>query len=127
MPKPDNPRRALGKGLGALLPTRNPNQPPTPAPNPLGGAPLTAIPSAAEPQDPVSVSPALIDPNPLQPRRMFDDAKMEELAQSIRANGIIQPLVVKRNGSRYQLIAGERRLRAAKLAGVPAVPIVIRQ
>jgi len=68
-----------------------------------------------------------IDPNPLQPRRMFQSERLSELAQSIRANGIIQPLVVRRSGERYQLVAGERRWRAAKLAGNQSVPAVIRE
>ena len=65
--------------------------------------------------------------NPYQPRRDFDETALEELAQSIRANGIIQPLVVRKTAEGYQLIAGERRLRAAKLAGLKQVPIVIRK
>lgn len=69
-----------------------------------------------------------IHTNPYQPRRDFDDQALEELAQSIRANGIIQPLVVrKRTQGGYELIAGERRLRAAKLAGLKFVPVVIRR
>jgi len=62
----------------------------------------------------------------LQPRKVFQGDRLAELAQSIRANGIIQPLVVRRAGDRYQLVAGERRWRAAKLAGAQEVPIVIR-
>ena len=68
----------------------------------------------------------LIDPNPVQPRRVFEAGRLEELAQSIRANGIIQPLVVRRAGERYQLVAGERRWRAAKLADIPLVPAVVQ-
>ncbi len=68
-----------------------------------------------------------IDPNPLQPRRVFHHDRIEELAQSIRANGIIQPLVVRRHAERYQLVAGERRWRAARIAGVSQVPAVIQQ
>jgi ParB family chromosome partitioning protein len=113
MNKTENPRKALGRGLGALLPTRLTNQPaPPPAPN------LEA--SLTIPID-------SIDPNPLQPRRMFQSERLSELAQSIRANGIIQPLVVRRSGERYQLVAGERRWRAAKLAGNQSVPVVIRE
>jgi ParB family chromosome partitioning protein len=77
------------------------------------------------------ISVAAIDEirvNQYQPRRDFDDQALEELAQSIRSNGIIQPLVVRKgSGGEYQLIAGERRLRAAKLAGLKQVPIVIRR
>jgi ParB family transcriptional regulator, chromosome partitioning protein len=113
MNKPDNPRKALGKGLGALLPTRPPAALPQP-PSPTDDAPQTL---------PVD----LIDPNPLQPRRLFQNERMAELEQSIRVNGIVQPLVVRRLGDRYQLVAGERRWRAAKLAEVREVPVVIRE
>src|SRR5450432_2650157 len=110
MNKTDNPRRALGRGLSALLPTRPP----------------AAQPSAAH--DPTSVNVGIdsIDPNPLQPRRLFQHDRLAELAQSIQANGIVQPLVVRKAGDRYQLVAGERRWRAAKLAGAQEVPVVIR-
>ena len=114
MNKPDNPRRALGKGLGALLPTRTPqlqsSEPPPPSPD----QPSPTIPIDS------------IDPNPIQPRRVFQGERLAELAQSIRANGIIQPLVVRKAGDRYQLVAGERRWRAAKLAGLDQVPAVIQ-
>ena len=113
MNKTENPRKALGKGLSALLPTRPTNQPvPSPAPNEEAS---------------LSIPIDSIDPNPLQPRRMFQSERLSELAQSIRANGIIQPLVVRRSGERYQLVAGERRWRAAKLAGNQSVPVVIRE
>ncbi|HEY2017512.1 MAG TPA: ParB/RepB/Spo0J family partition protein [Bryobacteraceae bacterium] len=68
-----------------------------------------------------------IDPNPLQPRRVFQTERLSELAQSIRTNGIIQPLVVRKLGERYQLVAGERRWRAAKLAEIQHVPVVVRE
>jgi ParB family chromosome partitioning protein len=112
MNKPDNPRRALGKGLTALLPTRAPQ--PTAAPEPAAQQTSSAIPID------------LIDPNPLQPRRTFQGERLAELAQSIRANGIIQPLVLRRMGDRYQLVAGERRYRAAKLAELTSVPAVVQ-
>lgn len=105
-------RRALGKGLGALLPTRPAAPPPTPA----------------APEHDVSRLPiGEIDPNPIQPRRVFQNERLEELAQSIRANGIIQPLVVRKHGSRYQLVAGERRWRAAALCGLTHVPAVVQE
>lgn len=108
----DSPRRALGKGLTALLPTRPTAQP------------TVEIPHS---RDEVAQLPIeLIEPNPLQPRRVFHQDRIEELAQSIRANGIIQPLVVRRHAERYQLVAGERRWRAAKLAGISHVPVVIQ-
>ncbi|MGB7760081.1 MAG: ParB/RepB/Spo0J family partition protein [Bryobacteraceae bacterium] len=113
MNKTENPRKALGRGLGALLPTRPTNQSAPPPP-------------AAKDESALSIPIDSIDPNPLQPRRMFQSERLAELAQSIRANGIIQPLVVRRSGERYQLVAGERRWRAAKLAGSQSVPAVIR-
>jgi len=112
MSKVDTPRRALGKGLSALLPTR--------APSPPLSAPVPGDTASSAPID-------SIDPNPLQPRRVFLPERLGELAQSIRTHGIIQPLVVRRVGDRYQLVAGERRWRAAKLAGAEQVPIVLRE
>jgi ParB family transcriptional regulator, chromosome partitioning protein len=112
---PDNPRRALGRGLSALIPTRTPAISHTPEP-PHNGAESIA-----------HLLIEKIDPNPLQPRRVFQTERLQELAQSIRSNGIIQPLVVRRTGDRYQLIAGERRWRAAKLAGLAEVPAIVQQ
>lgn len=68
-----------------------------------------------------------IKANEFQPRRDFDQGSLEELAQSIRENGLIQPLIVRKNGEHYELIAGERRLRASKIAGLKVVPVVIRK
>src|SRR4051794_29781886 len=116
MNKAENPRKVLGKGLNALLSTRT--QAHTVAPPPV---------EPAEPADAQLVAIDAIDPNPLQPRRVFDATALGELAQSIQANGIVQPLVVRRAGERYQLVAGERRLRAAKLAGLGRVPVVVRE
>jgi ParB family transcriptional regulator, chromosome partitioning protein len=113
MSKMDNPRKALGRGLGSLLPTRPPVAP----------ASLSAQNDAGS----LTVSVDAIDPNPLQPRRLFQNERLAELAQSIRAHGIVQPLVVRRVGDRFQLVAGERRWRAAKLAEVQQVPVVIRE
>ncbi len=112
MNRPDNPRKALGRGLGALLPTRPP----------VASAP----PQVHTSESPQTLPVDLIDPNPLQPRRLFQSERLAELAQSIRTNGIVQPLVVRRTGERYQLVAGERRWRAAKLAEVRDLPVVIR-
>src|SRR5579871_3447577 len=110
MNKIENPRKALGRGLGSLLPTRPPSHP---------------LPTREE--DAIHLSIELIQPNPLQPRRLFHAERLAELAQSIRANGIIQPLVVRKKGERYQLVAGERRWRAAKLAGLAQVPAVVQE
>jgi ParB family chromosome partitioning protein len=72
------------------------------------------------------VDPNLVDPNPHQPRTSFDQAELEALAASIRIHGILQPMVVTQAGERYELVAGERRLRASKLAGMMTVPVIVR-
>ena len=64
--------------------------------------------------------------NPFQPRKVFDEAAIEELAQSIQEHGIIQPIVVRKNGKKYEIVAGERRYRAAKIAGLTEVPVIVR-
>ncbi len=109
----EHPRKALGRGLTALIPAK-----PVPAPHPAEAPSADAV---------ANLAIELIDPNPLQPRSVFQQERLQDLAQSIRANGIIQPLVVRRQGERYQLVAGERRWRAAKLAGLSAVPAVVHQ
>lgn len=83
--------------------------------------------TAATPnEDLLEIHIELIDPSPSQPRTNFDEARLDELAQSIRSNGIVQPLLVRRHGMRYQLVAGERRWRAAQRAGLERVPAVVR-
>src|SRR5580765_2307870 len=96
-------RPALGKGLSAL------------------------IPDAPEPRiSPVEVDIDRLSPNELQPRGAMDPSALEDLSKSIVANGIIQPIVVRKTGDRFQIIAGERRWRAAKMAGLLRVPVVVR-
>jgi ParB family chromosome partitioning protein len=97
-------RPALGKGLSALIPD---------APEPTRASPVEA-------------DIDRLAPNELQPRVQVDEARLQELAQSIKANGIIQPIVVRTIGDRFQIIAGERRWRAAKLAGLLRVPVIVR-
>ncbi len=98
-------KKGLGRGLGALIPDID----------------LT--------KDSLNLQVEVdrIAPNPLQPRRSFDGARMDELAASVREKGIIQPLLVRRSGEGYELIAGERRLRAAVKAGLREVPVVVRE
>ena len=95
-------RSPLGRGLGALLAAERPSD------------------------ESFELDADLIDPGAMQPRVRFDENKLQELAQSIRSNGVVQPLLVRRRGDRYELIAGERRWRAAKLAGLKKVPVVVR-
>jgi ParB family transcriptional regulator, chromosome partitioning protein len=99
--------KALGKGLSALLP-------------PKSAAPVEVAGMA-------EVDIDIVDPHPGQPRSVFRADKLQELADSIKANGIVQPLIVQKSESRYLLIAGERRWRAAKIAGLAKVPVVIRE
>jgi ParB family chromosome partitioning protein len=96
-------RPALGKGLSALIPD---------APEPRSGA--------------AEVDIDRLTPNALQPRGQIDDGRLEELARSIRSNGVIQPIIVRRAGDRFEIIAGERRWRAALKAGLLRVPVVVR-
>ena len=101
-------KRALGRGLAALLPT--------------------AAPAGAESlQGVAQVAIAKIDPNPVQPRTTFDPEALGELAASIRADGVLQPLLVRPSGDRYTLIVGERRLKACRLAGMTTVPAIVRE
>jgi ParB family chromosome partitioning protein len=109
----NDPRKALGKGLHSLLPARSAPPAPPPAAAPVEGNVL-------------SVPIAQVRPNPDQPRREFDPAAMQELTHSIQREGIIQPIIVRKVGSEYQIIAGERRWRAAKAAGLAQVPVIPR-
>ena len=111
-------RKALGKGLSALLPGRSSGQAIAAA------APAPATPST---ESPAKLAVDAIQPNPMQPRVVFQPERLEELAASIRANGIIQPLIVRRHEGHFQLVAGERRWRAAKLAGLRDVPVVVQE
>lgn len=100
-------RPALGKGLSALFPAST-----------MSGGERPYV---------VECPVDRIDALPDQPRRVFKDEALAELSASIRESGVLQPLLVSRNGERFRLIAGERRLRAARLAGLAAVPVVVRQ
>ena len=100
-------RKALGKGLSALLPDSE---------------------EEAAPRDgsTLEVAVSTLDPNPFQPRASVAPARLQELAASIRENGMVQPILVRRAGGRYQIIAGERRFRAAQKLGLLTVPVVVR-
>ena len=101
---------ALGKGLGALINTRV--------------ASPTPVPELGERIQLIRLSEII--PTPLQPRTEFRGERLQELIDSIRIHGIIQPLIVRRNGEKYELIAGERRWRAAKELGLPDAPVIVR-
>lgn len=114
-------RKALGKGLSALL--RDVEQGPVesdPPPSPTQAQAPTALAGLQE------LRVDLVDPSPFQPRANFNPAALEELAQSIRSGGVVQPIVARPVGGRFQVVAGERRLRAGKLAGLATIPAVVR-
>ena len=95
-------RRALGRGLEALIPQ-------------------------ADPAGVMQVPVEEIAPGELQPRRSIDDARLHELAASIKVHGILSPIILRREGGRFEVVAGERRLRAARLAGLAAVPALVKE
>jgi ParB family chromosome partitioning protein len=124
------PRNALGRGLGALIREPEPTavlESQTPAPvATVGGA------AAAPAREPAQYGPQeididLVEPSPYQPRTRFREEALDELARSIKASGIIQPIVVRPIGDRFQLIAGERRWRAAQRAGLTKASAIVRQ
>ena len=124
------PRNALGRGLGALIRELEPKASPEPAPvqphaTTASGAASAPAREAAHP-GPQQIDIDLIEPSPYQPRTRFREEALDELARSIQASGIIQPLVVRPIGSRFQLIAGERRWRAAQRASLTKVPVIVR-
>jgi len=125
------PRNALGRGLGALIREPEPQpavRPPVPAPAPgtTSGA-AAAVAPALGPSGPMQLDIDLIEPSPYQPRTRFREQALDELARSIQASGIIQPIVVRPVGKRFQLIAGERRWRAAQRAGLKKVSAILRE
>lgn len=108
-------RKALGRGLGALLPPKSQID------SPSGSD--TSGPSAEVRELPID----RIDPNPYQPRRNFNQKTLLELSRSIRVDGLVQPIIVRRDGSRFALIVGERRWRAAKIAGLATISAIVRE
>jgi ParB family transcriptional regulator, chromosome partitioning protein len=112
----DKQKRALGRGLSALIPQAAP-------------APVAAVPAeAAPPKNGVLKLPIeSIQRDALQPRRHFDEEKLRELTESIKAQGLLQPILVRKEGSGYRLIAGERRWRASQAAGLHEIPAIVRE
>jgi ParB family chromosome partitioning protein len=120
-------RNALGRGLGALIRDVDATTSPASPTTVTSPAAAAVAPAFAVAGGPLLLDIDLLDPSPYQPRTRFAESALEELAQSIRSSGIIQPLVVRRIGARYQLIAGERRWRAAQRAQLLRVPVVVRE
>jgi ParB family chromosome partitioning protein len=98
-------RKVLGRGLSALLGDEN----------------------TAEREELLNIDLDLIEPNAKQPRTSFGEAKLEELAQSIRVNGVVQPIIVRKKGANYEIVAGERRWRASQRAGLQKIPAVVKE
>lgn len=107
-------RQALGKGLGALIPGADDEPFVADAPDAGHDGPIV-----------IEIPVGEVEPNPHQPRERFDDDTVEELARSIKEKGLLQPVSVRRFGSGYQLVAGERRLRASKVAGRETIPAIV--
>src|SRR5215471_19351662 len=127
------PRNALGRGLGALIREPEP-QPAAVTPSPSAAPTVSSRAAAAaaaapalSPPGPMQLDIDLIEPSPYQPRTRFREEALDELARSIQASGIIQPIVVRPVGKRFQLIAGERRWRAAQRAGLNRVSAIVRE
>jgi ParB family chromosome partitioning protein len=108
-------KQALGRGIGALFSDNN-----------ISEDVVKTVTQVKNGEIPNQVKIDLLEANPYQPRKTFDKTALDELASSVRANGIIQPIVVRKKDSKYQIIAGERRFRAAKQAGLDNIPVVVR-
>lgn len=120
----------LGRGLSSLIPPKNKISQPPKDYNYFGTQPELAAgtpPLLEEGKKVEEIEIFKIASNPHQPRKDFDEEKLKELAASIKKNGIIQPLVVAEKGNTFELIAGERRLKAAKIAGLTKVPVIVRE
>ena len=111
MNKPKS-KGGLGRGLSALIPQV------------MSG---TQNEETEKEKGEITIEIKKVSPNPYQPRRTFDEVKMQELTESIREHGVFQPILVRLKEDGYQLIAGERRLRAAKRAGLKAIPAIVRE
>jgi ParB family transcriptional regulator, chromosome partitioning protein len=126
------PRNALGRGLGALIREPEPAAAIVETPQTQGPVATVGGAAAAPARGPIHDGPReididLVEPSPYQPRTRFREEALDELARSIKASGIIQPIVVRPIGNRFQLIAGERRWRAAQRAGLTKASAIIRQ
>ncbi|MFA5155710.1 MAG: ParB/RepB/Spo0J family partition protein [Patescibacteria group bacterium] len=115
--------QGLGRGLGSLIPKKTVTYGQNPF-NPKDPGEETVV--LQDGDRVLKISPDRIDINPHQPRTQFSESALNDLAESIRQHGIISPLIVTKKGERFELIAGERRLRSAKLVGLKEVPVIVR-
>src|SRR5262245_66413418 len=104
-----NPRHGLGRGLGALL----------------GATTATSLEVAQSPAQELPIESIIA--NPQQPRKNFDSNSLQDLADSLKRTGVLQPVVVRRHGQQYQIVVGERRWRAAQMAGLTHIPAIVRE
>lgn len=123
---PMSQKYGLGRGLSSLIPNAQPSTDNSEVAEFIK-KPLSEEDVIRGDKFVVEVDMNQIVPNPHQPRLHFDDAHLEDLANSIKTYGVIQPIVVTRNGSQYEIIAGERRFRASKLAGLKKIPVILRE
>ena len=119
--------RRLGKGLAALLGTPSDSHAPQTAPTPATTVPDTGVPAQPTGESEFRLGVYEIDDNPFQPRRDFSESELGSLAESLKEHDMLQPVLVRRQGQRYQLISGERRLRAAIKAGWETIPARLRE
>ena len=116
-------RNGLGKGLDSLIPNKNENKPKTSAKSDSKAKKEEEVVKTGE----IMVKINQVEPNRDQPRKDFDEDALVELADSIKQFGILQPLIVQKKKDYYEIIAGERRWRAAKIAGVKEVPVIVKE
>jgi len=116
------PNNSLGRGLSSLIPQKVKK-----VATAISGEAVVSVVSEADKDRVLQISPDRIQVNPMQPRRNFNEHQLNELIESIKQYGIIQPLIVTQKNGDYELIAGERRLRAAKILNLATVPVIIRQ
>jgi ParB family chromosome partitioning protein len=118
--------RRLGRGLDFFLSGGKPQPAPTPPAAPSGAAERPAPEPKRDGEEVMVVELDRLVVSPYQPRKTIDEAELQELAQSVRASGILQPILARRVGDRFEIVAGERRWRAARLAGLAKVPVLVR-
>lgn len=117
-------RKGLGKGLNALIGGASLDAPKAERETPVQGGPAAAL---ADGSQLIELDPSAIEPNPKQPRRVFEEEALQELADSIRRDGVQEPVLVRKVGEKYELVSGERRVRASVMADLKVIPAVVRE